>query len=68
VSGDRLVLTEVSDARCAGVRYETTWRREAASLTLHDLEVIDTEACPDDGWAAVVFASEPWTRLGELAA
>lgn len=68
VSGDRLVLTEVSDTRCAGVRYESTWQREAATLTLHDLEVVDTEACPDDGWAAVVFASGPWTRLGELAA
>jgi hypothetical protein len=68
VSGDGIVLTEVSDARCAGVRTEGTWQREAAALTLHDLEVIDTEACPDDGWAGVVFASEPWTRLGELAA
>jgi hypothetical protein len=68
LSGDRIVLTEVSDARCAGVRVESTWRRDGASLTLRDLEVTDTEACPDDGWAALVFASGPWTRLGESAA
>jgi len=68
VSGDRLVMTEVTDARCAGVRYESTWRREAATLTLSGVEVGDTQACPDDGWAAVVFASGSWTRLGELAA
>jgi hypothetical protein len=58
----------VSDARCAGVSYEGIWRREVVSLTMHDLRVIDTESCPDEGWASVVFASEPWTRLGELAA
>ena len=39
MSGDRLVLTEVSDARCHSVRYESRWRLEGASLTLHDLEV-----------------------------
>jgi hypothetical protein len=66
VSGDRMVLTEVSDALCAGARYEGTWRLESASFTLRDLEVTDTEEC--DGWAKIVFTSEPWTRLGELAA
>jgi hypothetical protein len=68
VTDDRLVLTEVSDARCAGVRYEGTWIREGAALTLNDLEVVDTKACPEESSAAVAFASEPWTRLGELAA
>lgn len=68
VSGDQLVLTAVSDARCAGVRIEGTWQRDGASLTLHDLEVTETETCPDDGVTSVVFESEPWTRLGDLAA
>ena len=51
-----------------GFRHESTWRLEGAMLTLHDLEATETEACPDDGWTAAVFTSEPWTRLGELAA
>jgi WD40 repeat protein len=68
VTDERLVLTQVSDARCTGVRYGIAWRRHGASLTLGRLEVTDTETCPDDGWAALVFTSEPWTRLGESAA
>ena len=67
VSGDRIVLTEVSDAPCAGVRYDLTWRLESASLTLSDLRVADRGTSCDEERADVVFMSAPWTQLGELA-
>jgi WD40 repeat protein len=68
VAGDRIVLTNVTHAWCAGTTYEATWDRDGASLTFERVVVTDSETCPDDGWASLVFASEPWTRIGKFSA
>jgi WD40 repeat protein/DNA-binding SARP family transcriptional activator len=67
VVGDRLTITDVSDAGCAGTSVDAEWSLETGSLMLSDLEVIDSPDCPNDGWTDAVFTSGPWTRLGQLS-
>jgi WD40 repeat protein len=67
VVGDRLIMTDVTDAECTGRTIEGTWERVGGTLVINDLVVHPTPTCPDDGWASQVFTSEPWIRLGQLS-